>query len=51
MGRPGLDMGAEGTESRIKKGEKTSAKVEALFPWSEQWGEEKGWSGSRESCV
>ena len=33
-------MGAVGTESQIKRGEKIFAEVAALCPWSEQWGEE-----------
>lgn len=48
------DMGAVGTESQIKTGERTSVEVEALLPWREQWGGEE-WrrdgSGSEESCV
>ena len=44
-------MGAVGTESQIKRGEKIFAEVAALCPWSEQWGEERNGSGSRESCT
>ena len=35
-----------GIEGQIKKGEGSSTKVEAVFPWSEQWGRggvEKEW--------
>lgn len=50
-GNWGLDMGAVGTESQMKKGEKISAEVAALCPWSERWGEERKGSGNRESCT